>query len=64
MLPQIEKSQQFLKEVRYETKKVTWPTMEESRGTTLVVIVVVIITALFLFGVDFVLSRIIDALMG
>lgn len=64
MLPQIEKSQQFLKEVRYETKKVTWPTMEESRGTTLVVIIVVIITAVFLFGVDFLLSRIINALMG
>ena len=64
MLPQVEKSQQFLKEVRYETKKVTWPTVQESRGTTLVVIVVVIITAVFLFGVDFVLSRIIDALMG
>ncbi len=64
MLPQVEKGQQFLKEVRYETKKVTWPTMKESRGTTLVVIVVVIITAVFLFSVDFVLSRVIDALMG
>jgi preprotein translocase subunit SecE len=64
MLPQVEKSQQFLKEVRHETRKVTWPTWQESRGTTLVVIVVVIITAVFLFGVDFALSRIIDALMG
>ena len=64
MLPQVEKGQQFLKEVRYETKKVTWPTLQESRGTTLVVIIVVIITAVFLFGVDFILSRIIDALMG
>jgi preprotein translocase subunit SecE len=64
MLPQVEKGQQFLKEVRYETKKVTWPTVQESRGTTLVVIIVVIITAVFLFSVDFVLSRIIDALMG
>ena len=64
MLPQVEKGQQFLKEVRYETKKVTWPTVEESRGTTLVVIIVVIITAVFLFSVDFVLSRVINALMG
>ena len=64
MIPQVEKGTQFLKEVRHETKKVTWPTMEESRGTTLVVIVVVVITALYLFGVDFLLSRIINALMG
>lgn len=64
MLPQVEKGQQFLKEVRYETKKVTWPTMQESRGTTLVVIIVVIIVSVFLFSVDFVLSRVINALMG
>ena len=64
MPSQIEKGLQFLKEVRYETRKVTWPTLEESRGTTIVVIVVTIITAVFLFGVDFALSRFIDAVMG
>jgi len=64
MVPQIDKSMQFLKEVRYETRKVTWPTFEESRGTTVVVIVVTIITAVFLFGVDFALSRLIDAVMA
>ncbi len=64
MTTQIDKGLQFLKEVRYETRKVTWPSFEESRGTTIVVIIVTIITAVFLFGVDFALSRFIDALMG
>ncbi|MDP3938712.1 MAG: preprotein translocase subunit SecE [Deltaproteobacteria bacterium] len=64
MPTQIDEGLQFLKEVRYETRKVTWPSFEESRGTTIVVIVVTIITAVFLFGVDFALSRLIDALMG
>ena len=64
MLPQIEKSQQFLKEVRYETKKVTWPTRQETVGATWVVVVVVIVVAVYLFSVDFALSRIINFLMG
>jgi preprotein translocase subunit SecE len=64
MLPQVDKSRQFLKEVRFETKKVTWPSIEQSRKETLVVVVVVIIIAIFLFFVDFGLSRVIDAVMS
>ncbi|OGP86004.1 MAG: preprotein translocase subunit SecE [Deltaproteobacteria bacterium RBG_13_65_10] len=64
MLPQVEKTQQFLKEVRVETKKVTWPTVQESVGATWVVVIVVAIVALFLFGVDFILARVINLLVG
>jgi preprotein translocase subunit SecE len=64
MLPQVEKAQQFLKEVRVETKKVTWPTVQESVGATWVVVAVVAIVAVFLFAVDFILSRAINLLLG
>ena len=63
MLREIEKGRQFLKEVRFETKKVTWPTVQESVGATWVVVGVVVVVAVFLFLVDFGLSRIINAVL-
>jgi preprotein translocase subunit SecE len=64
MLPQAEKAQQFLKEVRVETKKVTWPTIQESVGATWVVVAVVAIVAVFLFAVDLILARAINLFLG
>jgi preprotein translocase subunit SecE len=43
---------QFLKEVRAEIGKITWPTREELRGSTLVVIVTVILLTIFVGVVD------------
>ncbi|TPW25882.1 preprotein translocase subunit SecE [Pararhizobium mangrovi] len=42
----------FLQQVRAETAKVTWPTRRETMVSTIMVIVMVIITALFFFAVD------------
>ena len=42
----------FLREVRLEMKKVTWPTRKEVSGSTSVVIVTVILVAIFLGIVD------------
>jgi preprotein translocase subunit SecE len=53
----IRKVRQFLSEVMVELKRTTWPSRKEVQGTTLVVIVTVIVFAVFLFAVDFVLSR-------
>ena len=47
----------FLSEVVSELKKTTWPSRKEVYGTTLVVIVAVFITALYLFVVDKMLER-------
>ena len=47
----------FLSEVVSELKKTTWPSRKEVYGTTLVVIVAVFITALYLFVVDKTLER-------
>lgn len=44
--------QEFRKEVWLEAKKVSWPTREELRDSTLVVLATVILVAAFLFVVD------------
>ena len=46
----------FLKDVRAEIAKVSWPTREELRDSTLVVIVTVLIVAAFVGVVDRILG--------
>jgi len=48
---------QFLVEVVAELKKTTWPGRREVYGTTVVVVVAVVICAVYLWVVDMVLSR-------
>jgi preprotein translocase subunit SecE len=55
----IGKSIQFLREVKVELKKVTWPSKKQTMGSTLVVIILVMIISLFLGLVDVGLSGII-----
>jgi len=55
----IGKSLQFLREVKVELKKVTWPSRKQTIGSTVVVIILVIIISLFLGVVDIGLSGII-----
>jgi preprotein translocase subunit SecE len=52
----IEKARKFITDVIAEMKKVSWPTRNELRGSTLVVIVTVIIIAIFIGVVDRILS--------
>lgn len=42
----------FLKEVRAELKKVTWPTRRELIGSTIVTVVVTVIISVFIGVVD------------
>jgi len=55
----IEKSIQFLREVKIELKKVTWPTRKQTIGSTSVVIVLVLIFSVFFGVVDAGLSGIV-----
>ncbi len=48
----LDTSIQFLREVKVELKKVTWPTRKQTMGSTVVVIILVMIIALFLGVVD------------
>jgi len=57
------KAKQFLKDVKVELKKVTWPTYKGALASTSVVIVVVIIVSLFLGMVDMGLTRLIRLIL-
>ena len=54
---------QFLREVKVELKKVTWPSRKQTIGSTVVVIVVVMIISLFLGVVDMGLSGLVRVVL-
>lgn len=54
----------FLKDVRGEMKKVTWPSKNDLYKTTIAVIVSSIVFGIYLFGVDFIFSRLIKQIMN
>jgi len=54
----------FIKEVRQEAAKVTWPTRRETMISTGMVFVMVVLAALFFFAVDSVLSAGVKLLFG
>jgi len=58
-----EDAKQFLREVRTELKKVTWPSRKDALSGTAVVLVAVFIIALFLGIVDSGLSGLIKELL-
>ena len=56
-MQQLRRFRQFLLDVWAELKKTTWPGRQEVYGTTLVVIVTVLICAFFLWIVDLLLNK-------
>ena len=50
----------FLREVRQETNKVTWASRSETIITTVMVLIMVALAALFFLGVDAVLSWLVN----
>jgi preprotein translocase subunit SecE len=60
----ISKITEFLQLVKAELQKVTWPTRKETYGSTMVVIVLVLLVAVFLWIVDSALSAAIQALLN
>lgn len=59
----VSRSIEFLREVKFELNKVTWPTRQQTIASTIVVIILVIIMSLFLGLVDMSLSKIIEVLL-
>ena len=55
---------EFFKQVKAEGKKITWPTRNETMISTIMVFVMVVISALFLFFVDQIVSMIIQWILG
>lgn len=50
----------YLKEVRLEMKKVNWPTRQETLRYTLIVIGISLAVAIFLGGIDFLFTTLLN----
>lgn len=59
-----EKISSFGTEIIVELKKVTWPSWEESKGSTIIVLIVVLFFAVFLGISDIILLWAVKLLMG
>ena len=64
MADTVQKIFQFLKEVRFELKRVTWPSRKETLAGTMVVLVIVFIVASFLGIVDLGLSELLKTVLS
>lgn len=53
----------FVRQVRQETSKVTWPTRRETIVTTIMVLIMTTVLSIFFLGVDQVLGRIVQFLL-
>ena len=54
---------QFAKEVRAEGRKITWTSRKETWITSVMVLIMVVIAALFFFGVDTLLAFLVGQLL-
>jgi len=62
-MSQMQRLNNFLKEVRVEARKVTWPTREELVESTTVVLVTVAIISVFIFVVDQIVGRLVTLIL-
>lgn len=54
---------QYLKDVRQETSKVSWPSRRETMITTVMVLIMVTISSIFFLGVDAVIKYLVDGVL-
>ncbi|OPY86711.1 MAG: preprotein translocase subunit SecE [Smithella sp. PtaU1.Bin162] len=60
----MQKIMQFLSEAKAELKKVTWPAPKQTAVSTLVVIVISFIMAIYFGIVDFGLAKLVKLILG
>ena len=53
----------FLNQVYLEMNKVAWPTYPELRGSTYLIIIFSLIFVVFLFGVDWLVQKLVSVLL-
>jgi preprotein translocase subunit SecE len=54
----------FLNDAKGELKRVTWPSRKQTMASTLVVIIVVFVMAIFFGIIDFGLAKLIKLILG
>jgi len=57
------KIRNFIDGVIFEMKKVSWPTWQELKGSTVVVLVMSLMLAIFLFLADMILTKIVNFIL-
>ena len=55
---------QFVKQVRNEATKVTWPSRKETTVSTIMVFIMVVLASIFLFFTDQILQYAIQLILG
>ena len=55
---------EFIRQVRSETAKVSWPTRKETITTAIMVVIMTTLLAIFFFGVDSVFGAIVKYLLS
>ena len=55
---------QFMREVRQEVSKVTWPSRKETGITTAMVFIMSVCAALFFFLTDTIISELVQLVLG
>ena len=55
---------QFMRQVRQETSKVTWPTRKETTITTVMVFIMVVLAAIFFLLTDQIISWLVKLVLG
>ena len=55
---------EFMQQVRDEVSKVTWPTTKETGITTVMVLIMVVLSALFFLAVDQILGWLVQTILG
>jgi preprotein translocase subunit SecE len=55
---------EFLRQVRAETGKVSWPTRKETVTTGIMVLIMTSLLGIFFFGVDSAFAALVSALLG
>lgn len=54
----------YIKEVTSELKKVTWPTRKQTIDMTILVVVISVVVAIYLTGVDLILKKVIATIIN
>jgi len=55
---------QYLKEVKQEAQKVTWPSRQETIASTIAVFIMVALASMFLYVSDQVLAYLVSLILG
>jgi preprotein translocase subunit SecE len=56
--------QRYFRETTGELRKVSWPTWPEARHLTILVLLVMVTVGLFLAGVDYLASQLLNLVLG